>query len=348
MTEQLCMSTRFAQVTEATALAAADWVGRGDGLAADQAAREAMSAALSSIRFRGRVVAGRMTQDRFAPMQPGQLLGVETQVAGEDLQVTGEDLEGDTEPCSDLTSWDLAVAPLEGHEALSRGLEGALAMIAAAPTGGLMAVPEMYMQKIIVCREAAEAIDMRASVMANIRGVAEALNRSPEDLTVAVLNRPRHEDLIEEIKTSGARLKLIQDGDVSAGIAAVVPETTIDMLIGIGGSTEGIITAAAIRCLGGAMQARFWPVSRSQVDNLKTLGIEDVETLLTTEDMAGDGVMTAMTAVTTGRFLQGVTTGSFGTRTETMVMCSQCHKVSMIKTIHRKDDAQPTPPLWMS
>lgn len=341
MTEQLCMSTRFAQVTEATALAAADWVGRGDGLAADQAAREAMSAALSSIRFRGRVVAGRMAQDRFAPMQPGQLLGAETQVAGEDL-------EGDTESCDDLTSWDLAVAPLEGHEALSRGLEGALAMIAAAPAGGLMAVPEMYMQKIIVCREAAEAIDMRASVMANIRGVAEALDRSPEDLTVAVLNRPRHEDLIEEIKVSGARLKLIPDGDVSAGIAAVVPETAIDMLIGIGGSTEGIITAAAIRCLGGAMQARFWPVSRSQVDNLKALGIEDVETLLTTEDMVGDGVMTAMTAVTTGRFLQGVTTGSFGTRTETMVMCSQCHKVSMIKTIHRKDDAQPTPPLWMS
>ncbi len=339
MSEQLCMCSRFAPITEAAALAAAEWEGRGDALAADQAARGAMAAVLDTVSFRAQVVAGRMGQDMTARMQPGQKVGS----AAPEVR-PGEE-SPHAQPC-DSVSWDLAVSPVEGHDALARGLDGALAMIAAAPSGGIMAVPEMYMQKIAVAGVAGDAIDMRAPVGDNIRDVASALGRKPCDLTVAVLDRPRHEELIEDIKRSGARLRLIDDGDVSASIAAAVPDTGIDICMGIGGSTEGIITAAALRCLGGAMQARFWPVSRYQVETLNSLGIDDIEVVLKTEDMARHGVLVAVTAVTSGRFLHGVAARSDGTWTETMVMCSQCNKISVVKTIHRQEPDQPTPSLW--
>jgi len=342
MPEQLCMCSRFAPITEAAALTAADWVGRGDAVAADQAARDAMAAVLDTVSFQAQVVAGRMAQDVSVPMRLGQIVG--------SASASGEAGGGSPEePCSvsDSDSWDLAVAPIEGHQGLARGLDGALAMIAAAPTGGIMTVPEMYMQKIAVSGAAAHAIDMRASVGDNIHAVAQALGRNPHELTVAVLDRPRHEELIEDIKSCGARLRLIDDGDVSASIAAAVPDTGIDICMGIGGSTEGIITAAALRCLGGAMQARFWPVSRYQVETLRDLGIDDIEVLLRTEDMAREGVLVAVTAVTSGRFLRGVAHRSDGTWTETMVMCSHCNKISLVKTIHRQGEGQPTPSLWM-
>ena len=327
-TEELCTCSRFAPVTEAAALAASEWIGRGDGLAGDQAARDAMSEALRGLSMGIRVVTGRTAYAVRGPEDAAS----EADSAGE-----GDGTAG---------AWDVAVAPLEGHEMLARGLDGALAMLAAAPKGGIMAVPEMYLQKMVVSGRAADAIDMNASVAQNIRGLGEALGRDPRELTIAVLDRPRHEDLIAQIKTSGARLRLIEDGDVSASIAAAVPETGIDMCIGIGGSTEGIITAAALRCLGGAMQARFWPVSRYQVDKVRALGIEDVEALLRLEDMAGDGVLVAVTAVTAGRFLRGVEARSDGVRTETLIMCSRCKKISLVKTIHRQDQEQPTPSLW--
>jgi fructose-1,6-bisphosphatase II len=295
-TEELCTCNRFVPVTEAAAVAAAAWIGGGDGWAADQAAREAMASALGGLSLETRIVAGRLAYGR----------------AAEAAAETDGAVEGPHESCeADVTSrtsgcWDLAVAPLEGHDSLARGLEGALAMLAAGPAGSIVAVPEMYMQKMAFSGRAAAALDMNGTVGDNLRALGAALGKETRDLTIAVLDRPRHEDLIAQIKTSGARLKLIEDGDVSASIAAAVPETGIDMCIGIGGSTEGVITAAALRCLGGAMQARFWPVSRYQVDRLRDLGIEDVEALLRTEDMAADGVLVAVTAVTTGRFLRGV------------------------------------------
>jgi fructose-1,6-bisphosphatase II len=302
-----------------------------------------MAAAMSGINLPMKVVAGRMPHNPCAQMQPGQTLGEGSSGDREEGPVAAEE---SSTAATDV--WDLAMAPLEGHRALIRGGEGALAMIAAGPGGSLMAVPEMYMQKIAVSAQAAGAVDMLASVSDNLKAVAGALGRKTRDLTVAVLDRPRHEELIEEIKRCGARLKLIEDGDISASLAAAVPETDIDMCIGIGGSTEGVITAAALRCLGAGMQVRFWPVSRHQVEKVKALGIEDVEALLNIEDMAGDGVMVAMTAVTTGRFLRGVETRSDGIRTETMLMCSHCNKISLVRTIHRQDPTtQPTPSLWM-
>lgn len=316
VTDELCTCSRFVPVTEAAALAGAEWVGRGDGLAGDQAARAGMAEALGGLSFSTRVVGGRMTASESTPPEDGPPL------------------------------WDLAVSPLEGHDALARGLDGALSMLAAAPPGNIMAVPEMYMQKIAVSGRACEAIDMDAPAAQNLSAVADALGKDQRELTVAVLDRPRHEELIAQIKASGARLRLIDDGDVSASIAAAVAEGDIDMCIGIGGATEGVIAAAALRCLGGAMQARFWPVSRFQVEKLRSLGVEDVEAVLDMDDMAGDGVLVAVTAVTTGRFLRGVQMRSDGVRTETLIMCSRCNKISLVRTIHRREGEQTTPSLW--
>ena len=156
-----------------------------------------------------------------------------------------------------------------------------------------------------------------------------------------VLDRPRHEELVAQIRHSGARVRLIRDGDVSAGLAVASADAGVDMYIGIGGSTEGILTAAALRCLGGEIQARFWPVSRHQVEQAKSAGIEDIEARLTTRDMAGDGVMMVATAVTGGRFLKAVDFCSDGIRTETLVLCSACHAVRKILTTHRRDNEGP-------
>ncbi len=214
-------------------------------------------------------------------------------------------------------------------------------MIAAGPPGSLKPVPEMYMQKLIVPAAAAGVIDLDAQVIANLHAVASALGRRTEDLVVVVLDRPRHEELIAQIKRAGARVRLVSDGDVSAGIAVAAADEEVDMCIGIGGSTEGILTAAALRCLGGEMQARFWPVSRHQVEMVKAAGIEDIEARLTAKQMAGDGVIFAGTAVTEGRFLAPVHKRPDGIHTESMVMCSRCHAIRKIHTIHRSRSGGP-------
>ena len=235
-------------------------------------------------------------------------------------------LRGDGWATDATPSWDLAIDPLQAPNALARGVDGAMAMIAAGPQGSLLPVPEMYMQKLIVPSEAADAIDLDAPVGDNVRAVAAALGRRTEDLMVVVLDRPRHEELIEQIRQTGARVRLIMDGDVSAGLAVASGDAGVDMYIGIGGSTEGIMTAAALRCLGGEMQARFWPVSRHQVEMVKAAGIEDIEARLTTGDMAGDGVLFSATAVTGARFLRAVDYRSDGVFTETLVLCSRCQR----------------------
>lgn len=340
MIEGLCMCSRFVPVTEAAALAAAEWVGRGDVLAADLAARQAMAAALGEIRFKAKVVAGRAGQKDEAGLDVGDVVGAYAGLDEEGQKAIGSEAVGQT------TAWELALAPLEGRDALARGVDGSASMLAAGPSGSIMPVPEMYMQKMVVCGQAADVININAPVFDNIASVAAVLGRKPKDLTIVVLDRPRHEDLIEQIKRSGARLKLIEDGDVRASIEAAVEDTGVDMYVGIGGSTEGIIAAAALRCLGGAMQARFWPVSRYQVEQVKSLGIEDVEARLTTNDMAGERVMVAITAVTAGRFLHGVEMHSEGVRSETLLLCSRCHKISLIKKIHRPAELGPRVWLW--
>lgn len=324
-----CICGRFAAVTEAAALAAAAWMGRGDGVAASLAAREAMGEALQRMPIRARVVAGRSGDPTCEALRVGE------EVGGGSGPWASSALEGGGWVDEPTTLWDLAVDPLQAPNALARGVDGALTMLAAGPTGSLLPVPEMYMQKIIVPAAAAEVIDLDAQMGDNIRAVAAALGRRPQDLIVVVLDRPRHEDLIAQIREAGARIRLVSDGDVSAGLAVASGDAGVDAYIGIGGSTEGILAAAALRCLGGEMQARFWPVSRHQVEMVKCAGIEDIEARLTAAEMAGEGVLFSATAVTGGRFLRSIAYRPDGTYTETLVLCSRCHAVRRIQTLHR-------------
>jgi fructose-1,6-bisphosphatase II len=324
------MCTRFVAVTEAAALGAAGWIGRGDGLSGEMAARTAMADALSESPLSIRVVGSRGSGAGPAVLQTGDVLG------GSPADGAGADGEAQEAPL-----WDVIVQPLEATNALARGAEGALAMIAAGPRGSLMQVPEMYMQKMIVPGQAAAAVDIDASVRDNIRGVAKALDLPASELIVVVLDRPRHEELAEQVRAAGARLKLIPDGDISAGIAAALRESGVHMTIGIGGSIEGVLVAAALRCVGGEMRARFWPVSRLQVDEVRAAGFEDVETPLTTADLARDGVLFSATAVTGGRFLRGIDVRRDGIQTETVIMCSNCHTVRTIKSLHRTQNGGP-------
>ena len=333
--EGRCVCGRFAAVTEAAALAAAEWMGRDDGVAASLAAREAMAEALACTPFKARVVAGRSGGPSCDRLHVFEEVGSET---GPWFTSALDCDDWSNEPS---VLWDLAVDPLQAPNALARGVDGALAMIAAGPAGSLLPVPEMYMQKLIVPAQAADVIDLDAPVGDNVKAVAAALGRRPEDLVVVVLDRPRHEELIEQVRQAGARIRLVSDGDVSAGIAVASRDAGVDAYIGIGGSTEGILAAAALRCLGGEIQARFWPVSRHQVEMVKAAGIEDIEARLSASDMAGDGVVFSATAVTGGRFLKAIAVRPDGISTETLVLCARCHAVRRIQTLHRKANGGP-------
>ena len=320
-----CLCEEFVAVCEATALAASVWHGRGDGLSADLAAREAMLGALDEMDFRGKVIVGRGGADSPCELRVGQEVG-----RGWTRGAAGAGATDTEEPS---LAWDLAVDALEGRSAVAKGQAGALAVIAAGPAGSFMSVPEMYMQKIVVPGEAAGVTEIDAPVADNVRAVAAALGRPPSELSVVILDRPRHEELIAQVKKSGARVTLIGDGAIRAGIAAAARVPGVDMSIGIGGSTEGIITAAALQCIAGQIQARFWPVSRHQVEQLRALSIGSVEATLTTTDLVGKNVVFAATAVTDGRFLKGVSSGAGLVRTETILMCSRCHKIRLVKAI---------------
>ena len=318
-----CLCGELVGVCEAAATAAAVWRGRGDGLSADLAAREAMAGALEGMFFYGEVVVGRGGTDSPCDLRLGQKVGRGWQPSPS-LGEVGV-------PEGDEVAWELAVDALEGRSAVAKGQPGALSVIAAGPPGSFMRVPEMYMQKIVVPGDAARALDIGAPVLDNEKAVAAALGRPGSELSVIVLDRPRHDELIAQVKQSGARVTLISDGDISAGIASAAQVRGVDMCIGIGGSTEGIITAAALRCLGGAIHARFWPVSRHQVEQLKVLPMADVEASLSTDDLVRKDVVFAAAAVTDGRFLKGVGFEDGLVRTEAIVMCSRCRRVRLVK-----------------
>lgn len=331
-TEGRCICTRFVAVTEAAALGAAEWAGRGDGLSGELAARKAMADALAALPVSVRIAASRGSGRGPAVLQTGDVLG------GRPFNWAGSGDEAKEACAEQAPQWDAVVQPLEAINALARGAEGALSMIAAGPQGSLMPVPEMYMQKVIVAGRAAAAVDIDAPVADNIRGVAGALGLDPAELVVVVLDRPRHDELAAQVRAAGARLKLIPDGDISAGIAAALRESGVHMTIGIGGSIEGVLAAAALRCIGGDMHARFWPVSRQQVEQVKAAGLDDVETPLSAADLARDGVLFSATAVTGGRFLRGIDVRRDGIQTETTIMCSNCHAVRTIKSLHRTEN----------
>ena len=309
------LTMEFARVTEAAALASARWVGLGNKEAADDAAVEAMRAVFDTIRMSGTVVIGEGEMDEAPMLYIGERLG------------TGESPE-----------LDVAVDPLEGTNIVAKGLTGAIAVVAIAKKGGLLHAPDMYMDKIAVGPAAKGCVHLDAPVHENISNVAKALGKSVNDMTVVILDRPRHQKLIEDVRACGARIRLISDGDVSPAVACAFEGTGVDMMMGVGGAPEGVLAAAALRCMGGEMQGRLWPENEADVIRAKALGIEDVQKLLTMEDLvSSDDVFFAATGITEGHLLRGVTFTAQGALTHTVVMRGKTGTVRFIEARHRFD-----------
>ncbi len=230
---------------------------------------------------------------------------------------------------------DLAVEPIEGLSLLAKGQEGSIAAVAAAPKGSMFRTPDMYMSKLIVGPRARGKIDIDATASENILAIADAMNRRPEEIAVAVLDRERHEGLIEEIRSTGARIHMRQEGDLTPAIAVGLRGAELHAVIGIGGAPEGVLAAAVIKCLGGEIQARMWPTQRSQVEKLKEYGLDDPERKLGTDDLIrGDDVVFAATGITPGETLNGVRYFRGGGRTHTIVMSSRPRMIRFMDTIH--------------
>jgi fructose-1,6-bisphosphatase II len=230
---------------------------------------------------------------------------------------------------------DLAVEPIEGLQLLARGQEGSIAAVAAAPRGSMLRTPDMYMSKLIVGPGAKGTIDIDAPVGENVRAIAKAIKRRPEEITVAVLDRERHENLIQEIRETGARIQIRPEGDLTPAIAVGMRGAEVHAIIGIGGAPEGILAAAVIKCLGGEMQARMWPTQRSQVEKLKEYGFDDPEKKLTLDDLIqDDDVVFAATGITQGEPLNGVRYFRGGARTHTVVMSTEPRMVRFMDTLH--------------
>jgi fructose-1,6-bisphosphatase II len=230
--------------------------------------------------------------------------------------------------------YDLALDPLEGRAVVARGGTNAISMVAAAPRGSMPSLPDMYMRKMAVGPRARGTISLDRPVADNVRSIAEAFGRMVNDVTAIVLDRPRHHDLIEEIRASGARIKLIQDGDVTASISAAVRGTNDHLAIGIGGTRQAVLAAAALRCLGGELQAQLWPTRRAEISEAQAHGIEDVERIFTIDDLAPQEVIVVATGVSNGDLLQGVRFLADSARTHSLVMCTRCNWVRFVDGIH--------------
>jgi fructose-1,6-bisphosphatase II len=304
----LCPCESFARVTERAAVAGARWLGRADKEAAEDAAFSGAQFALEELPIDGHVVIGGAEGGNRLP--PGARIG-----AG------GE-------------AFDLALDPLEGRAVVARGGTNAISMIAAAPRGALPSLPDMYMRKMAVGPVARGRIRLDRPVGENIRAIADAFGRKASDITAIVLDRPRHHDLIENIRVAGARIKLIQDGDVTASISTAVRGTNDHLAIGIGGTRQAVLSAAALRCLGGELQAQLWPTRRAEIAEAREHGVDDVERIFTIDDLAPQDVIVAATGVSNGDLLRGVRFLADSARTHSLVMCTRCNWVRFVDGIH--------------
>jgi len=303
-TQITCHCQSFLRATERAALAGARWLGRADQEGAETAAATGMRATLDLLPIRGRIVLGAFDDSEDPTIGAG---GVEV---------------------------DLALDPLEGRGVVARGGNGAMSMIAVGEPGMFMALPDMYMRKMAVGPRARGSIDLLRPVGDNVRAIAEAFGRRVNDVTTIILDRPRHHDLIEEIRESGARIKLIQDGDVTASISAAIRGTNDHLAIGIGGTRQAVLSAAALRCLGGELQAQFWPTSRREIDELRERGIEDYGRVFSTDDLAPGEVIVAATGVSNGDLLRGVRFLADSARTHSLLMCTRCNWVRFVDGVH--------------
>ena len=302
-----CLCTRYARATEWAALAGARWLGRADEEAAEEAAASGMKAALEEMPISGSVIIGARSGEELLP--------------GDEIGSGGEAV-------------DLALDPLEGRGVVARGGTGAMAMLAVGPPGSLRRLPEMYMRTVAVGPRAKDVIDLLQPVSANIAAIAEAFGRQAGDITTIVLDRPRHHDLIEEIRAAGARIKLIQDGTVTAAFSAAIRGTNDHLAIGIGGTRQAVLSAAALRCLGGGVQAQLWPTTRGQIEEAAAAGVEDVSQVFSEEDLAPGDVIVAATGVSNGDLLRGVRFLADSARTHSLVMCMRCNWVRFTDGIH--------------
>jgi fructose-1,6-bisphosphatase II len=297
------------RVTEAAAMAAARWIGRGDKEEADQAAVDAMRFVLDSVAMRGVVVIGEGVKDEAPMLYNGEEVG-----NGEGPEV------------------DVAVDPLEGTRLTALGQPNAIAVIAVAERGTMLFPGvALYMEKIAVGPAAIDAIDIERSPTENVGAVAEALGKTPREVDVVVLERDRHDELIGELRDAGARVRLIRDGDVAPAIAAAQPGTGVDMLYGIGGTPEGVISAAALKCVGGGIQGRLWPRSGDERRQLLDAGLDPARVLHTDDLVSGEDVFVAATGVTTGSLLHGVRYTPGGAVTDSIVMRSRSGTVRRVE-----------------
>ena len=231
-------------------------------------------------------------------------------------------------------AFDLAVDPLEGRGVVARGGNGAMSMIAVGPPGSLLRLPDMYMRRMAVGPRARGKIDLTRPIAENIDAIAAGFGRNANDITTIVLDRPRHHDLIEEIRAAGARIKLIQDGDVTASISAAIRGTNDHLAIGIGGTRQAVLSAAALRCLGGELQAQLWPTTRTEIEQATAFGVEDVNRVFSSDDLAPGEVIVVATGVSNGDLLRGVRFLADSARTHSLVMCMRCNWVRFTDGIH--------------
>ncbi|MEJ7832435.1 MAG: class II fructose-bisphosphatase [Nocardioides sp.] len=309
------LALELVRVTEAAAMAAGRWVGRGDKNGADGVAVNAMRVMIATIGMRGTVVIGEGEKDN-APML-----------------FNGEEVGDGTGP-----ECDVAVDPIDGTTLTAKGMSNAVSVLAVSPRGSMYDPSAVfYMEKLVTGPEAADAVDIRYPVAENIHQVAKAKGSAPEDVTVVVLDRPRHSQLVDDIRATGAMIKFITDGDVAGAIMAARPETGIDLLMGIGGTPEGIITACAMKCLGGTIQGRLWPTDDDERQRALEAGhkLGDDQVLTTDELVTGDDCFFVATGITDGELMRGVHYRAGGATTHSLVMRSRSGTIRSITSEHR-------------
>ncbi len=309
------LALELVRVTEAAAMAAARWVGRGDKNDADQMAVNAMRVMIASVGMRGTVVIGEGEKDNAPMLYNGEQVG-----------------DGTGPEC------DVAVDPIDGTTLTAKGMNNAIAVLAVAPRHTMFDPSAVfYMEKLVTGPEAADVVDIRKPVAENIRAVAKAKRMMPEDVTVVVLDRPRHADLVDEIRTTGARIKYILDGDVAGAIMAARPDTGVDLLLGIGGTPEGIISACAMKCVGGVIQSRLWPRDDDERQKALDAGHDlDPDHVLSTDELVtGDDCFFVASGITDGELMRGVHFRPNGATSHSLVMRSRSGTVRSITAEHR-------------
>ena len=307
----------FVRVVERAAIDSARTMGQGDRKGSDHVAVEAMRHEMETVDIDGSIVIGEGERDEAPMLYIGEKVG------------TGRG-----------PAVDIAVDPLEGTNLCATGAAGAIAVLAAAERGGLLHAPDIYMDKLVVPGPARGQCDLQAPVADNLKALARALNRDVDDLVIIVLDRPRHEKLIADIRSTGARIRLIGDGDLSAGITAAVIGSGVHAVMGIGGAPEGVLTAAAMRCLGGEIFARLVVDSPEHEARCRSMGITDFKRIYKSKDLApGKNIVFAATGVTDGSLMKGVRFFGAGTRTVTLVMQTHPHRIRFVDSIHLADNA---------